>query len=137
MRPHCCGATPGCVPKAWRVWAQLCPLSLSPHLASLASGDKEGWGIPRSHTALLKARPGTHRGRVQVGPHVFRARMYPSKKHLCLPAPNIGMWQLLLKGLFINQTKVWSSRETQTLKAVIGTPCKGTVFFRERGFVSI
>lgn len=47
------------------------------------------------------------------------------------------MWQLLPEGSFINQTKVWTSREHKTLKAVIGTPCKGTVFFRERGFVSI
>lgn len=49
----------------------------------------------------------------------------------------MGMWQLLLEGSFINQTKVWTFRETQTLKAVVGTPWKGTVFFKERGFVSI
>jgi len=63
--------------------------------------------------------------------------MYPSQKHFHVPASNMGMWQLLLEGSFINQTKVWTFRETQTLKAVVGTPWKGTVFFKERGFVSI
>ena len=85
MRPHCCGATPGCVPKAWRVWAQLCPLSLRPHLAGLASGDKESWGIPRAHTALLKARPGTHIERVQVA------------------LMSSGQGCILLKNIFVSQ----------------------------------
>lgn len=38
------------------------------------------------------------------------------------------MWQLLLEGSFINQTQVWTSTETQMLKAVVALPGRGLYF---------
>ena len=85
VSPHCCGATPGCIPKAWRQSGHRCLLSLSPHLAGLASGDEGRIGEFLGPTLpCWRPRPGTHVGRAPSkarSPGASRLRKGPHPPH--------------------------------------------------------